>query len=83
VTTAGIAWEKFTETFGEAIAVHWKHGDRDAIVKLIRRSRELLDDYRDELPRGSTLGAQVLRQVAENFAYQLELMEIELGITRH
>ena len=62
MTTAEIAWRKFTETFGEAIALHWKQATAIPIVKLIRRSRELLDDYYDELPRGRTPAEQVFRE---------------------
>lgn len=78
-----IAWRRFTDAFGEAIALHWKHGDQDTIIKLIRRSRELLDDYRNELPSGRTFAAQVLWRTVETFANQLEQMEIELGVARH
>ena len=83
MTVAEIAWKKFTETFGEATALHWKHGDRDTIIKLIRRSRELLDDYRDELPRGRTAAEQAFPRAVEAFVAQIEQMEIELSVTRH
>ena len=83
VTTAEIAWKKFTETFGEAIALHWQHGDRATILKLIGRARELLQDYYDELPRGRTPAEQAFPRAVEAFVAQLEQMEIELGVTRH
>ena len=75
--------KKFTETFGGAIALHWEHGDRDTMLKLMARSRELLDDYYDELPRGRTPAEQVLPRAVETIATQLEQMEIELGVARH
>lgn len=42
--------------------LHSEHGDRDTIVKLIQRARELLQDYRDELPRGRTLPSKRFRE---------------------
>lgn len=78
VTTAEIAWRRFTETFGEAIALHWEHGDRDTVIELIRRSRELLHDYYDELSRGRTPAEQAFPLAVETFANQLEQMEIEI-----
>jgi len=78
-----IAWRKFNETFGDAIALHWAHGDRDTVIKLLQRARELLQDYRDEVPRGRTPGEQAFPIAVESFVAQIEEMERELGVTHH
>jgi hypothetical protein len=83
VTTAEIAWRRFNETFGDAIALHWAHGDRDRIIKLLQRARELLQDYRDELPPGRSPAEQAFPRAVETFVTQIEEMERELGVTRH
>ena len=84
VKTAGeIAWRRFTEAFGEAIVLHWQHGDRDTILKLIGRARELLQEYYDELPRGRTRAEQALPLAVEAFVAQIEEMERELRVKRH
>ena len=83
MTAGEIAWRKFTETYGEAMKLHSEHGDRDTIVNLIQRARELLQDYREELPRGRTPAEQAFPRAVEAFAAQLEEMERELSVTRH
>ena len=83
MTSGEIPWGAFTGVFGEAIALHWDHGDRDAILKLMERARELLSDYYDELPRGRTRAEQALPRAVETFVAQLEQMQKELGVTRH
>ena len=66
MTAGEIAWRRFTEVFGEAIKLHSEHGDRDTIVKLIRRARELLQDFYDELPRGHTPAEQAVPRAMEH-----------------
>ena len=44
-------------------------------MKLIRRSRELLDDYYDELPRGRTPAEQAFARAVENADQTLTLVK--------
>ena len=71
VTTIELAWKKFTETLGEAIALHWEHGNRDTILKLMTRARELLQDYYDELSSGRTPAKQAFPLAVETLVVQL------------
>ena len=82
MTVVELTWRRFTETFGEAIVLHWEHRNRDTILKLMARARELLQDHYDELPRARTPAEQALPRAVESFIAQLEQMEIELGVTR-
>jgi hypothetical protein len=78
-----IAWRRFAKAFDEAMKLHGEHGDRETIVKLIRRARELLQHFYDELPRGRTPAEQAFPRAVETLVAQLEQIEKAISVRRN